>query len=206
MYYLLKHVYVNCFNCLLEAERRAAKIFTDFFDVMFGVFSPRLRKALSWRYSMRNIWIRWLGFFQVTAHLSWAPLTKLKIKSDHMFRLKFLSTSASSCVSVSNIIVLGLSKCRRYPFAICFLYSCLVEDASICWKESTQIFMRGESVVFRYYVMRKQVVEKVLRLSSRKEKYLVVAAVRFLRTCISLKVYSDSVFVLFVLILFLFSQ
>lgn len=30
--------------------------------------------------------------------------------------------------------------------------------------------------------------EKVLRLTRRKEKYLVVAAVRFLRTCISLKV------------------
>jgi protein phosphatase-4 regulatory subunit 3 len=39
----------------------------------------------------------------------------------------------------------------------------------------------------KYYVMRKHVVEKVLRLTRRKEKYLVVAAVRFLRTCISLK-------------------
>nr|XP_024382924.1 serine/threonine-protein phosphatase 4 regulatory subunit 3-like isoform X3 [Physcomitrium patens] len=39
----------------------------------------------------------------------------------------------------------------------------------------------------KYYVMRNHVVEKVLRLIRRKEKYLVVAAVRFLRTCISLK-------------------
>ncbi|KAG0578678.1 hypothetical protein KC19_4G041700 [Ceratodon purpureus] len=39
----------------------------------------------------------------------------------------------------------------------------------------------------KYYVMRKHVIEKVLRLTRRKEKYLVVAAVRFLRTCISLK-------------------
>lgn len=38
--------------------------------------------------------------------------------------------------------------------------------------------------------MRNHVVEKVLRLIRRKEKYLVVAAVRFLRTCISLKVAS----------------
>lgn len=40
----------------------------------------------------------------------------------------------------------------------------------------------------RYYVMRNNVVEKILRLTRRKEKYLVVAAVRFLRTCIALKV------------------
>ncbi|XP_024373621.1 uncharacterized protein [Physcomitrium patens] len=39
----------------------------------------------------------------------------------------------------------------------------------------------------KYYVMRKHVVEKILRLTRRKEKYLVVAAVRFIRTCISLK-------------------
>jgi len=32
------------------------------------------------------------------------------------------------------------------------------------------------------------VVEKILRLTRRREKYLVVAAVRFLRTCIALKV------------------
>lgn len=37
-------------------------------------------------------------------------------------------------------------------------------------------------------------VEKVLRLTRRKEKYLVVAAVRFLRTCISLKVCSGLLF------------
>lgn len=36
--------------------------------------------------------------------------------------------------------------------------------------------------------MRNHVVEKVLKLTRRKEKYLVVAAVRFLRTCIALKV------------------
>lgn len=40
----------------------------------------------------------------------------------------------------------------------------------------------------RYYVMRNHVVEKVLKLIRRKEKYLVVAAVRFLRTCVALKV------------------
>lgn len=40
----------------------------------------------------------------------------------------------------------------------------------------------------KYYVMRNHVVEKVLKLIRRKEKYLVVAAVRFLRTCVALKV------------------
>ena len=40
----------------------------------------------------------------------------------------------------------------------------------------------------RYYVLRNNVVEKVLRLTKRREKYLVVAAVRFLRTCVALKV------------------
>ncbi|CAM6107221.1 unnamed protein product [Calypogeia fissa] len=39
----------------------------------------------------------------------------------------------------------------------------------------------------KYYVMRNNVVEKILRLTRRREKYLVVAAVRFLRTCIALK-------------------
>ncbi|EFJ22511.1 hypothetical protein SELMODRAFT_416323 [Selaginella moellendorffii] len=39
----------------------------------------------------------------------------------------------------------------------------------------------------KYYVMRNNVVEKVLRLVRRKEKVLVVAAVRFLRTCVGLK-------------------
>ena len=39
----------------------------------------------------------------------------------------------------------------------------------------------------RYYVLRNNVVEKVLRLLYRREKWLVVAAVRFLRTCIGLK-------------------
>jgi protein phosphatase-4 regulatory subunit 3 len=40
----------------------------------------------------------------------------------------------------------------------------------------------------RYYVMRNNVVQTILRLTRRREKYLVVAAVRFLRTCIALKV------------------
>jgi hypothetical protein len=39
----------------------------------------------------------------------------------------------------------------------------------------------------RYYVLRNNVVEKVLKLLYRREKWLVVAAVRFLRTCIGLK-------------------
>ena len=36
-------------------------------------------------------------------------------------------------------------------------------------------------------MLRNNVVEKVLRLLYRREKWLVVAAVRFLRTCIGLK-------------------
>ena len=39
----------------------------------------------------------------------------------------------------------------------------------------------------RYYVLRNNVVEKVLKLLQRRERWLVVAAVRFLRTCIGLK-------------------
>lgn len=36
-------------------------------------------------------------------------------------------------------------------------------------------------------MLRNNVVEKVLKLLNRREKWLVVAAVRFLRTCIGLK-------------------
>lgn len=36
--------------------------------------------------------------------------------------------------------------------------------------------------------MKNQVMEKVLQLTTRREKHLVVAAVRFLRTCIGRKV------------------
>lgn len=39
----------------------------------------------------------------------------------------------------------------------------------------------------KYYVLRNNVVEKVLRLTKRKERYLVVAAIRFLRACVALK-------------------
>jgi hypothetical protein len=39
-----------------------------------------------------------------------------------------------------------------------------------------------------YNPCRKNVVEKVLRLLKRKERWLVVAGVRFLRTCIGTKV------------------
>lgn len=39
----------------------------------------------------------------------------------------------------------------------------------------------------KYYTLRNNVVEKVLKLLKRRERWLVVAAVRFLRTCIGLK-------------------
>lgn len=39
----------------------------------------------------------------------------------------------------------------------------------------------------KYYTLRNNVVEKVLKLLRRRERWLVVAAVRFLRTCIGLK-------------------
>ncbi len=39
----------------------------------------------------------------------------------------------------------------------------------------------------RYYVLRNNVVEKVLKLLGRRERWLALAAVRFLRTCIGLK-------------------
>ena len=41
-------------------------------------------------------------------------------------------------------------------------------------------------------MMRNQVMEKVLKLTKRREKHLVIAAVRFLRICVGRKV---SVFV-----------
>lgn len=39
----------------------------------------------------------------------------------------------------------------------------------------------------KYYVLRNNVVEKVLRLTRWRERYLVVAAIRFLRACVALK-------------------
>eukprot|EP00879_Flechtneria_rotunda_P032547 GHRR01035771.1.p1 GENE.GHRR01035771.1~~GHRR01035771.1.p1 ORF type:complete len:480 (+),score=165.60 GHRR01035771.1:3227-4666(+) len=39
----------------------------------------------------------------------------------------------------------------------------------------------------KYHMLRKNVIEKVLRLLRRKERWLVVAAVRFVRTCIGTK-------------------
>ncbi|CAL5223154.1 g5623 [Coccomyxa viridis] len=47
--------------------------------------------------------------------------------------------------------------------------------------------VQHHSYRIKYYVLRNNVVEKVLRLLYRREKWLVVAAVRFLRTCIGLK-------------------
>ncbi|CAK0784720.1 hypothetical protein CVIRNUC_007924 [Coccomyxa viridis] len=47
--------------------------------------------------------------------------------------------------------------------------------------------VQHHSYRIKYYVLRNNVVEKVLRLLYRREKWLVVAAVRFLRTCLGLK-------------------
>eukprot|EP00249_Psilotum_nudum_P024110 c29096_g2_i3 orf=615-3137(+) len=47
--------------------------------------------------------------------------------------------------------------------------------------------MQNHSYRIKYHVLSNNVIEKVLRLTRRKEKYLVVAAVRFLRTCIGRK-------------------
>lgn len=44
------------------------------------------------------------------------------------------------------------------------------------------------ALLFLPLVCRKHVVEKVLKLLQRKERWLVVAGVRFLRTCIGTKV------------------
>jgi hypothetical protein len=48
--------------------------------------------------------------------------------------------------------------------------------------------VKSHSYRIKYYVLRNNVVEKVLKLTQRPERFLVVAAVRFLRTCIGLKV------------------
>jgi hypothetical protein len=47
--------------------------------------------------------------------------------------------------------------------------------------------VQHHSFRIKYYVLRNNVVEKVLNLTQRREKYLVVAAVRFLRACVGLK-------------------
>lgn len=47
--------------------------------------------------------------------------------------------------------------------------------------------VQHHSYTIKYYVMRNRVMEKVLQLTTRREKYVVVAAVRFLRTCIGRK-------------------
>ncbi|EEH55088.1 uncharacterized protein MICPUCDRAFT_19362 [Micromonas pusilla CCMP1545] len=47
--------------------------------------------------------------------------------------------------------------------------------------------VQHHSFRIKYYVLRNNVVEKVLKLTQRREKYLVVAAVRFLRACVGLK-------------------
>ena len=44
----------------------------------------------------------------------------------------------------------------------------------------------------KYYILRSDTVGKVLRLLRRREKWLVVAALRFLRTCIGLKVWQSA--------------
>jgi hypothetical protein len=118
-----------------------------------------------------------------------------------------LEISASSCASVCNIIDLGLSEASSlspHGFAIWLCYAICVCEAFtdsakwmidavstfqdkmwntvLTWHCLTGIFMN------RYYVMRNNVVQTILRLTHRREKYLVVAAVRFLRTCIALKV------------------
>lgn len=47
--------------------------------------------------------------------------------------------------------------------------------------------VQHHSYRIKYYVLRNKVMEKVLRLTMRREKYIVVAAVRFFRTCIGRK-------------------
>ena len=47
--------------------------------------------------------------------------------------------------------------------------------------------VQHHSFRIKYYVLRNNVVEKVLNLTKRREKYLVVAAIRFLRSCVGLK-------------------
>ena len=39
----------------------------------------------------------------------------------------------------------------------------------------------------KYYMLRNHVLQSVLQLMDRKEKYVVVSAVRFLRSCVNLK-------------------
>eukprot|EP00850_Spirogloea_muscicola_P001565 SM000006S19330 [mRNA] locus=s6:66143:73073:- [translate_table: standard] len=53
--------------------------------------------------------------------------------------------------------------------------------------ELLKFCVQHHSFRIKNYVLRKNLVEKVLRLTKRRERFLVVAALRFLRTCIGLK-------------------
>jgi hypothetical protein len=46
----------------------------------------------------------------------------------------------------------------------------------------------SHSYRIKYYILRNNVVEKVLKLLRRRERWLVVAAIRFLRTALGMKV------------------
>jgi protein phosphatase-4 regulatory subunit 3 len=45
----------------------------------------------------------------------------------------------------------------------------------------------SHSYRIKYYILRNNVVEKVLKLLRRRERWLVVAAIRFLRTALGMK-------------------
>jgi protein phosphatase-4 regulatory subunit 3 len=47
--------------------------------------------------------------------------------------------------------------------------------------------VQNHSYRIRYYTLRNHLVEKVLRLLHRRERWLVCATVRFMRVCVALK-------------------
>jgi len=66
------------------------------------------------------------------------------------------------------------------------------EDTVPAWALTKMIdllifFVQHHSYRIKYYILRNHVLQHVLNLTERKEKYVVVAAIRFLRACVQLK-------------------
>lgn len=92
----------------------------------------KLRKACSWRYSMRSTWIGWCKFSQMAVQSNQgaqrlpriSPVI-LESNPNQLFHQKFLGTFVSWCVFVSNIIALESSESKITlfkPMAHIFLW------------------------------------------------------------------------------------
>jgi len=92
----------------------------------------KLRKACSWRYSMRSTWIGWCKFSQMAVQpnqgvqsLPRISPVILESNPNQLFHQKFLGTFVSWCVFVFNIIALESSESKITlfkPMAHIFLW------------------------------------------------------------------------------------